>query len=89
MSQNCTANSNYTDGSYTDISGSYTPVAMTILAGINVLVIIQGFISCYHKLGLHPKKISDIIGFYMLAFMSLSTAIVYCFSEFLLTSTKD
>jgi hypothetical protein len=56
---------------------------MAILAGINVLVIIQGLISCKHKLGLHPKKISDIVTFYMLAFMSLGTAIVYCLSEFM------
>jgi len=74
-------NGNYTGGFYTDISGIYTPVAMAILAGINVLVIIQGLISCKHKLGLHPKKKCDILNFYMLAFMSLGAAIVYCLSE--------
>jgi len=74
---------------YTDISGRYTKVAMIILAVINVLVIIQGFISCKHKLGLHPKKISDIVTFYMIAFMSLGTAIVYCLSEFIIKTEES
>jgi hypothetical protein len=62
---------------------------MIILAVINVLVIIQGFISCKHKLGLHPKKISDIVTFYMIAFMSLGTAIVYCLSEFIIKTEES
>jgi hypothetical protein len=57
---------------------------MMILAVINLLVIIQGTISCKHKLRGYPKKMSDIVTFYVLAFLSLSTAIFYCFSEYII-----
>jgi hypothetical protein len=73
----------------TDISGAHTKIAMVILAVINLCVIIQGFISCKHKLQLHPKKMSDIVTFYVLAFLSLGTAIVYCFSEFIIRNRNS
>jgi hypothetical protein len=40
MNSTCQQNEKYKDHSYTDISGKNTGLAMTILAGINVLVII-------------------------------------------------
>ena len=71
-----------TDGTWvpaTDISNKQTKITMGVLAVINVAVIIQGMISCKHKLQGFPKKTFNIIMFYMLAFLSLFTAILYCF----------
>lgn len=63
-------------------------ISMAILAFINLLVIIQGIVSCKHKLRGYPKKMSDIVTFYVLAFLSLSMAIIYCFSEYIIKN-KD
>ena len=64
----------------TDISNEPTRITMSVLAIINIGVIIQGCFSCYHKIKGFPKKTFNIIMFYVLAFLSLATAILYCFS---------
>lgn len=53
---------------------------MGVLAIINLGVIVQGCFSCYHKIQGFPKKTFNIIMFYVLAFLSLATAILYCLS---------
>jgi hypothetical protein len=53
---------------------------MAFLAAFNVCVITQGCISMKHKISGYPKKMLDIVMFYALAFSSLASAILYCFS---------
>lgn len=64
----------------TDISDQSTKIVMAVLAVLNLCVITQGVISMKHKISGYPKKITDIVMFYVLAFLSLGSAILYCFS---------
>lgn len=64
----------------TDISNRTTRITMAVLAFINFCVIVQGCFSCYHKIQGFPKKTFNILMFYVLAFISLLIAILYCFS---------
>ena len=53
---------------------------MAVLAVINCAIIIQGLVSCKHKIRGYPKKFVNIVIFYLLAFLSLASTIVYCLS---------
>jgi uncharacterized membrane protein len=64
----------------TDISGEGTVPAMAVLAALNLCVIAQGCVSMMRKISGYPKKMWDIVMFYVLAFLSLGSAILYCFS---------
>jgi len=64
----------------TDICSKKTKVLMAFLALVNFVVIFQGVISCKKRIAGYPLKMWEIILFYVLAFLSLSTGILYCFS---------
>ena len=65
----------------TDICSKTTGIVMAVLALINVAVIVQGGLSCKKKLdNANEEKKCEIKLLYALAFLSLGTAVLYCFS---------
>lgn len=66
---------------FTDICSRTTVIIMAVLALINVAVIFQGVLSCKKKLdNANEEKKCEIKLLYALAFLSLGTAVLYCFS---------